>query len=114
MFHELWRENIESKLVIGSDYLELLVEWIALHLNLVLVHAEKFCCTADDTGEKTIFFAWILALTDTDKTIDIGLRIKCDDMSEEVRAVAGPFPIFLSQFAKPQKIDAGMAINRSG
>ena len=35
-----------------------LVEWIALHLNFVLAHAEKFCRTADDTGEKTIFFAW--------------------------------------------------------
>ena len=58
MFHELWRENIEGKLVIGSDYLELLVEWIALHLNFVLAHAEKFCRTADDTREKTIFFAW--------------------------------------------------------
>ena len=31
---------------------------IALHLNFVLAHAEKFCRTADDTGEKTIFFAW--------------------------------------------------------
>lgn len=106
MFHELWRENIEGKLVIGSDYLELLVEWIALHLNLVLAHAEKFCRTADDTGEKTIFFAWILALTDTNKTIDIGLRIKCDDMSEEVRAVAGSFPSVFIPVGYPYTADA--------
>ena len=58
MFHELRCQNIKCKLWVGCVDLELLVEWIALHLNFVLAHAEKFCRTADDTGEKTIFFAW--------------------------------------------------------
>lgn len=92
MFHELRREDIEGKLVIGSGHLELLVERITLHLNPVLVYTEKFCCTTDDAREKTVLFAWILTFADAYKTIDICLRIKCNDMPEEVRTVAGSFP----------------------